>query len=312
MAYYGSRRGYHRRRDPRALRRFITIILALAVCATAVVQSIRATGAVGEAKELKAQVSELQGKLDELNEVVPQAMLSSAMKGETLTYQSLYPEMKVEKIPTFAQNDPKAVYLTFDDGPSANTATILDALKAAGQKATFFVMGKNIAGNEDTLKRIVDEGHTIGVHTYSHDYAAIYASVDAYLEDFQQTYQAIYDVCGVYPTVFRFPGGSVNAYNKAVYQQIIAEMLRRGFVYYDWSVSSEDATGKGYTAQQLTAFVTTGVAKTDHPIVLMHDAADKKNTAKAVSGMIAQLQAAGYFCDRLTNEVKPVTFGYSS
>lgn len=313
MAYYGNhRRGsYRRRRNSGALWRFVALALVLAVCATAVVQTIRATGAVGEADGLRAQVKNLQDQLDKVGDTVPEAVLTDALKGEALPYQTLYPEMKVDGVPEFAENNPRAVYLTFDDGPSANTATILDALRDTKQKATFFVVGKNIPGNEAVLKRITDEGHTIGVHSYSHDYNAIYASVDAFMEDFHQTYQAIYDVCGVYPTVFRFPGGSINAYNRGVYQQIIAEMLRRGFVYYDWSVSSEDAANKKYTANQIASFVIDGVGNTNHAIVLMHDAADKTNTAKAVPTIISTLFSAGYSCERLTNEVRPVTFSYA-
>ena len=128
-------------------------------------------------------------------------------------------------------------------------------------KATFFVVGKNIPGNEAILKRMVDEGHTIGVRSYSGDYNAIYASPEAFLEDFHQSYQAVYDACGVYPTIFRFPGGSVSPYNQANYEQLIAEMLRRGFVYYDWSVSAGDDTSASRTITQITQAVLAGLQR---------------------------------------------------
>lgn len=290
--------------------KIIAVLFVIAACAAAVLQTKRleATGAQIEA--LEKQVSDLQGQLDEVNAVVPQALLEQAVSGQPLDYQRLYPEMKAEAT-TFAENDPKAVYLTFDDGPSANTEKILDALKEKNQKATFFVVGKNIAGREAVLRRIVDEGHTIGIHGFSHNYDATYASIDAFLEDFHQAYDAVYQACGVYPAVFRFPGGSVNAYNRATYQQIIAEMVRRGFVYYDWNVSSEDATGKAYTADQLVQTVMAAVPGEEHAIVLMHDAADKKATADALPLLIDQLTAQGYYCDKLTPAVQPVTFSYS-
>lgn len=315
MAYYGSRRyggGYGSRGGRSGLFvRILAVVLVAALAVVAVFQTLRAQGASAEVADLKKQVKTLTEQMDELNELVPQAMLVQEMSEETLSYQTMYPEMKVENPPTFAENDPTVVYLTFDDGPSANTTTILDALVAAGQRATFFVVGKNIAGNEAILQRMVDEGHTIGIHTYSHDYETVYTSVESYLEDFYQTWQAVYDACGVYPTIFRFPGGSVNAYNQEIYQQIIAEMLRRGFVYYDWNASCNDATSTRYSARQLASFAVEGVAATSHPIVLLHDGPEKRTTAQAVPSILSQLAEAGYTCLPLTNTVRPVTFGYS-
>lgn len=313
MGRYHRRRGYgsyRRRRDPKAFFKFAAVLFVIAACAAAVIQTKRLSTTDAQIEKLEKQVSDLQTRLDEVNKVVPQALLEQAVSGLALDYQKLYPEMKAEA-GTFAENDAKAVYLTFDDGPSSNTEAILDALKQTGQKATFFVVGKNIAGREAVVKRIVEEGHTIGIHGYSHDYGATYESVEAFLEDFHQAYDAVYQACGVYPTVFRFPGGSVNAYSRATYQQIIAEMVRRGFVYYDWNVSSEDATGKAYTAGELIQTVMAGVAKEEHPIVLLHDAADKKETANAVAALVEQLQSQGYYCDKLTPTVQPVTFSYS-
>lgn len=288
--------------------RFIAILLVVAIAALAVVQSVRASRMGGEISALAAQVTQLTAQNKELEAKVPVIELTN----DSFEYQSKYPEMKVENVPARAADEPKAVYLTFDDGPSKNTAVVLDALKAQGAKATFFIIGKNVAGNEALLKRMVDEGHSVAIHTYSHDYKAIYASVDAYLDDFNKAYTAIYDACGVYPTMFRFPGGSINGYNGTIYQQIIAEMTRRGFVYYDWSVSSEDATGKKFSGDQLTANVVSGVAGSKHPIVLMHDAPDKTATAGAVASMVQKLKASGYDCRALTNDVRPITFGYSS
>ena len=96
----------------------------------------------------------------------------------------------------------------------------------------------------DVYKRQVEEGHTIGIHCNEHDYGKIYASVDSYLEDFQKAYDTVYEVTGVEPVLFRFPGGSINAYNKKVYEDIIEEMTAGGFVYFDWNASLEDAVSK--------------------------------------------------------------------
>lgn len=309
QSYYSSYR--RRRRSPFQL---ILKLLLAAACVAAVVLLVlffrRAVTATGEIEQLKQDNAALQQQVDELNELVPEATRAAQLEGTTIAYQELYPEMYVETMQPFAENKDKTVYLTFDDGPSNNTATVLDALAAANAKATFFVIGKNVAGKEDMLKRIVAEGHTLGIHTYSHDYPAVYASVESFLDDFHQAYQAVYQATGAYPTVFRFPGGSINAYNRDVYQQVISEMLRRGFVYYDWNASCGDADGSARTWSQMAALVMEGVGKTDHPIVLLHDGVDKAITAAALPTILQQLTAAGYTCEGLDNTVQPVTFNY--
>ncbi len=310
QSYYSS--SYRRRR--RSPLQFILKLLLAAACIAAVVLIVlffrRAVTATGEIEELKAQNTALQQEVDALNELVPEATRAAQLEGTTIAYQELYPDMKVSEMQPFAEDREKTVYLTFDDGPSNNTTAVLDALAASNAKATFFVIGKNIAGREDILKRIVAEGHTLGVHTYSHDYPAVYSSVESFLDDFHQTYQAIYQATGVYPTVFRFPGGSINAYNRDVYQEIISEMLRRGFVYYDWNASCGDADGSARTWSQMAAQVMDGVGKNAHPVILLHDGVDKAVTAAALPTILEQLNAAGYTCAPLDNTVRPITFNY--
>ncbi|MBO4461285.1 MAG: polysaccharide deacetylase family protein, partial [Lachnospiraceae bacterium] len=104
----------------------------------------------------------------------------------------------------------KKVYLTFDDGPSHNTELILDILKEYNVKATFFVIGRNDEYSKSLYKRIVDEGHTIALHSYTHRYSSIYASLDAYKEDLQKISDLVYDATGVRSKFIRFPGGSSN------------------------------------------------------------------------------------------------------
>lgn len=307
MAYYRRRRGgyggYRRRRNPKTILKIIAVLLVLALIAAAGIQTKRlhdTQAALGAAQQQAASSAQQDD---------PAAPEDSG--AQPLPYQTLYPEMQADGTGVYAEDSAKAIYLTFDDGPSANTGAILDALKEKGQKATFFVVGKNIAGREDLLKRMVDEGHTVGIHGYSHDYTEVYASVEAFLEDFHAAYEAVYQACGVYPTVFRFPGGSVNAYNRSVYQQIIAEMIRRGFTYYDWNVSGGDADSGGGTEESILAAVVSGVQANEHPIVLLHDSADKTATAAAVPALLDDLMGRGYYCDRLTDEVRPITFQYS-
>jgi peptidoglycan/xylan/chitin deacetylase (PgdA/CDA1 family) len=154
-----------------------------------------------------------------------------------IDYQLKYPVLYSE-IPAEFADEKKVAYLTFDDGPSARTLEILSILREEDVKATFFVVTQD--ADADILRRIAEEGHSIGIHTNSHKYKEIYASVEDYLDDFQAAYETIYEATSIKPEVFRFPGGSINAYNRSIYQELIAEMLRRGFLYYDWNISCMD------------------------------------------------------------------------
>ena len=130
----------------------------------------------------------------DMSDVNPNA--ATAISEGELAYQSLYPELYVpivEKIPV--KDGDKVIYLTYDDGPSEETERLLDILDQEGVKATFFVMaqGKSLEDCKKWLKMIVDRGHAIGVHTYSHQYKEIYASPQAFLEDFKKMHDLIYE-----------------------------------------------------------------------------------------------------------------------
>jgi hypothetical protein len=106
--------------------------------------------------------------------------------------------------------DGKYAYLTFDDGPSANTMQILDILDNYGVKATFFVNGHTGPVMEERYKAIVDRGHAIGIHTFSHDYDNVYGGLDKFEEEIVSLRKYILEVTGKDTTLFRFPGGSSN------------------------------------------------------------------------------------------------------
>ena len=225
-------------------------------------------------------------------------------------YQALFPDLYVEGGLPAQQVREKTVFLTFDDGPSENTPAILDALDKAGAKATFFVVGTQVGKYPEYLKQVAERGHTIGIHTESHKYGEIYDSVEAYLTDFNAAYQRVVEVTGQKPEVFRFPGGSINPYSKGIYQELIAEMLRRGFVYYDWNVSAEDAVGEP-TAQSVmdNVFARDSLRM---PIVLMHDGTYTTATAEALPAILEKYQSLGYAFGQLTRDVTSVTFAYKN
>lgn len=227
----------------------------------------------------------------------------------SFNYQKSYPNLMVTNDFFYNEDSPKSVYLTFDDGPSSLTSKILDILKEYNIKATFFIVYNNSTEAKALYKRMIDEGHTIGVHSTSHQYPIIYQSTSAFLEDFAQTALMLENTTGVKPEIFRFPGGSINSYNKAIYQQIIAEMIRRGYTYYDWNVSAEDATNT-ITEEQIYSNVVNGVQKYNKAVVLMHDSGNKFDTISALPNVINDLQSKGYNFYPLTRDVKPVIFDY--
>lgn len=267
-----------------------------------------------ELEELRRQKNELetltQQQSERLAALEAQVAAAAATTSTTSSggYQALYPDFYAPQTYSATSSPDNTAYLTFDDGPSGNTDIILQTLQEENVKATFFVVGTDNADNLARMRRIVQEGHTIGMHSYSHSYKKIYASVEAFLKDMYQVFNLIKDTTGVTPTCFRFPGGSINSYNKAVYKDIKAEMIRRGFVPYDWNVSSGDASTTKYTPEQLTGYVLNGIGSKSRIIVLMHDSSSKENTAQAVRQIIIGIREKGFIFAPLDYQTKPILF----
>ena len=188
------------------------------------------------------------------------------------------------------QDGMREVYLTFDDGPSDNTDEILDILKEYNVKATFFVVAKNDAESIRRYNRIVDEGHTLAMHSYTHVYNQIYADMDSYMQDVLSLQDFLYEVTGIRPVIYRFPGGSSNTIMNIDVQECISFLDEQHIVYFDWNVSSGDATGNGYPASTLAENVLNGCAKHDIAVVLMHDANNKDATVASLSTIIEAFQ----------------------
>jgi len=181
----------------------------------------------------------------------------------------------------------RRVYLTFDDGPSANTDRILDILAQYGVKATFFVVGKN--GYTEQYQRIVEEGHTLGMHSYSHRYSEIYASLEAYKEDLTKLHNFLYELTGEDCKIVRFPGGSSNTISKVNMQELIRYLNQENMVYFDWNVSSGDASGENKNANQIAQNVLNQIDKYNNVVILFHDAAGKSTTVDALSEIIEKI-----------------------
>ena len=226
--------------------------------------------------------------------------------GDDLPYQVLYPDFYAPQAPVTTAQDEHTVYLTFDDSPSEVTEDLLAELRTQNVKATFFITGtyqENDAA--DLLNAILADGHSLGMLSWSNEYDTVYRSVDSYLSDMYQLFSYIREATGITPTVFRFPGGSVNSYNAGIYRELVAEMLRRGFVPFDWNVSAQDLTA--VSPSEVSLRVTSLSRSISRSIVLMHNS---ENSVAALGDIVNELSASGYAFAPLDEHVKPILFSY--
>ncbi len=219
-------------------------------------------------------------------------------------------ETTEERYINYTEKSGKSViYLTFDDGPSRyTTPKILDILKSENVPATFFVLDYD-KKKEQILKREVEEGHSIGIHGYSHEYRKIYKSEDTYMRNIKDLQNKIKESTGINTNITRFPGGSSNTvskFNPGIMSRLSREVLKEGFLYYDWNVSSGDS-GDVRTSEGVYKNVTKGLRKGRNNIVLMHDFANNKKTVEALRGIIEYGKKNGYEFKKITNETPMVT-----
>lgn len=208
---------------------------------------------------------------------------------------------------------PKFAYLTFDDGPSANTEQILNILQDYGVKATFFVIGSETEFSKHIYRRIIEEGHTIGLHSYNHVYADVYASEDAFMDSMYRLRDLVESITGVKSDIIRFPGGSNTTFaskhgGPELAKNLVARIHREGMQYFDWNVSSMDATKPLVAKQTIIDATLRGAQGRNQAIVLMHDAPAKKTTVEALPAIIEGLQQQGYSFEVLKRDTAPIHF----
>ncbi len=188
---------------------------------------------------------------------------------------------------------PRKVYLTFDDGPSANTAKILDILKKYKVRGNFFVVGTEDPELQKMYKRIVDEGHVLCMHSYSHRYNEIYSSVDAFTADLDKISALLKDVTGSVPKIYRFPGGSSNSVSRLPMTEFIKVLDERGITYYDWNVVAGDATNPMLPADKIIENSLCDLNEYEEAMILFHDLSNKTSTVEALPEIIEAIQKNG-------------------
>ena len=261
------------------------IIIAVAICGRAMKKDAKQTASTSTIKEEK--------KSAKSKNLTINSNKSGKAKGKKVADRSDFAVQPGRKVGTTEQSDEKIVYLTLDDGPSQNTQKVLDILDKYNAKATFFVTGA-MPEYKDMIKKAYDKGHTIGMHTYSHDYAKVYASVDAYFQDLDQIGQMVQEEIGYVPCFIRFPGGSSNTvskkYTAGIMSTLVQEVQNRGYQYYDWNGSSGD--GSVRTTEELVAQATS--FHDNNIILLSHDSETKDTTVEALPKIIEYYQSKGY------------------
>ncbi len=213
-------------------------------------------------------------------------------------------------------NPKNRVYLTFDDGPSDDvTIRVLDTLAANHIRATFFILNYDDS-KRPIIQRMIDEGHAIGIHGYSHDYATIYANDEAFMSNVYDLQKRLIDDFGYRSTIVRFPGGSSNTvsmeYNIGIMSRLAKRLEAEGFTYFDWNVSSGDASGNNIPRSQIYANVTEGLSKDAYNVVLMHDTSAKSTTADALQGIIDYARTNDYSFWPITSTMPAIHHGIAN
>ena len=203
------------------------------------------------------------------------------------------------------------VYLTFDDGPSERTREILNILDEEGIKATFFVCGAN-----EYTKRAYNSGHTIALHSNTHNYSYIYASSSNFFEDLTAIDNKVYNVIGIHSKFTRFPGGSSNTisrhYSYGIMSYLTGEIENRGYTYFDWNVDSNDAGSDVYNSDNIYANVINHLSHSKTNIVLMHDSGGHTATVKALRNIIRTAKEYGYSFKAIDSSTPVVHHGVNN
>ncbi|ADL07347.1 polysaccharide deacetylase family protein [Thermosediminibacter oceani] len=193
----------------------------------------------------------------------------------------------------------KIAYLTFDDGPSANTDAILEVLDRYGVKATFFVNGWMKKDYAKMYRKIYAAGHGLGNHTYSHRYELIYSSVENFMADLKKEEELIYEAVGIRPRIIRFPGGSDNRVSirfggPEIMKKIIDRITKEGYTYVDWNAITGDALKPPPSKEEMMNYVKQTTKGKDTVVLLMHDMDSKKSTLEILPWIIEYLRKEGY------------------
>lgn len=200
------------------------------------------------------------------------------------------------------------VYLTFDDGPSSLTEQYLDILKKHNIHATFFLIGQQVEEMPEIVERELQEGHEVGVHTYTHESCEIYSSCEAYYKDVNKVKEVLEKRFDHRPRLWRFPWGSANCYIRSYKKEVVQKLYDQGMEYADWNVSAEDSVGSP-TVDSILKNVKKDAFRVKDPVVLMHDSGSNRATLESLESVIALFEEEGYQFGTLSQREDCCHFG---
>jgi peptidoglycan-N-acetylglucosamine deacetylase len=222
-------------------------------------------------------------------------------------YEQLQSGQRVQEEKEYTTPELPTVYLSFDDGPSVHTPQILDILKQEGVQATFFVLGEHAERHPEWVKRITDEGHALGNHTFNHEYRELYSSYEQFWGQVNRTEETIQAITGLRTSLLRAPGGTYTNFDPFYFYYLD----QAGYTVYDWNVDSGDARRANVPTEEIVRNVTG--SKLHHEAhVLMHDGPGHQNTVEALPEIIRHYREQGYVFATLDMDVKPVMFSYKN
>ena len=274
---------------------YIVVLIPIVLCIVLFVLSARQSSEMDNIQEkvttLSLNQNELIAKVNGINSSIEDLggkvnSVSEALKAQEEILRS---EEEAEEGGSTRTAWPRKVYLTFDDGPSPNTSAILDILKQYNVKGNFFVVGTQSKEMANMYRRILDEGHVLGMHSYSHKYSDIYSSVDAFTADLDKITKLLYDETGVSPKLYRFPAGSRNDVSRVNMDELIEVINSRGITYYDWNIASGDATNPILSADEIIENSLKDIDKYEEVMLLFHDLSNKTTTVEALPSIIEAL-----------------------
>ena len=290
---------------------FVLILMPSCLCVFLFVRMQRMDGKLAELAELTdwvevlaVQTADQQTILQELfrdMQTTGQGTPSeNAAAGEVSEYYELTVSDPVQEV---LADEPivHKVYLTFDDGPSVYTEEILDILDQYDVKATFFVVGKESEASQEALIQIVERGHSLGMHSYTHKYVDIYNSVENFAEDFVKLRSYLEEVTGVTSSIYRFPGGSSNTISNVNMWEFADYLESWDVQFYDWNVASGDGSSRRLSVDELVRNSLEGIESRTNSIILLHDAASKRSTVDALPVIIENILAME------NTEILPIT-----
>lgn len=208
-----------------------------------------------------------------------------------LIEKEVFLSIKVEDIKSYDKS--KIAFLTFDDGPSKNvTPEILKVLDDYDIKATFFLLGSMCEKNGIILKSIADKGHSIGIHSYSHNLNELLANEESFISEINLTESTLKKQLGdeFKTRLFRFPGGSFEDY-KMQYMDVLHEL---GYVSVDWNSLTGDTEYVNPTPDVLMNNLKITTKNKNNIVLLMHDSEAKGVTAKVLPDVIDYLISEGF------------------